>query len=115
VFTDVRCSFVELPAADVAKVIFGSMVPEERPDANGDWKSWADYHAWYCSQSNIPRHGRENRWPSLVWTETDEVLMDGWHRLHSYFRAGHATIPLVCADWETFWRRADVADRNFTT
>jgi hypothetical protein len=31
----------------------------------------------------------------ILSSSDDETLQDGWHRLHSYVRAGHADIPAV--------------------
>lgn len=58
--------------------------------------SFDSYHQWYLGQGYIPDHGPENRWPvTLSEYYEEEVLEDGWHRLHDYYRKGHKTIPVV--------------------
>lgn len=73
-------------------------VQQSRPEGGGDkWDSFAEYHKWY-TQYEMPDHGPENRWPvTLSPYYEEEVLDDGWHRLHDYYRKGHSTIPVV--DW----------------
>ena len=54
-----------------------------------------DYAAWYAEATDVPDHGPDQRWPVLLSDNDEETLVDGWHRLHSYLRAGHADIPCV--------------------
>lgn len=64
-------------------------------DFDGDW---AAYHAWYVSQGGVPDHGT-SRWPvienPLALRGACGYLDDGWHRLHSYIRAGDTHIPVL--------------------
>lgn len=61
----------------------------------GAFACWDDYAAWYGASGCVPSHGPENRWPVILSGDDYETLADGWHRLHSYIRAGHADIPAV--------------------
>lgn len=56
------------------------------------------YHQWYIDEraGPMPDHGPKNRWPvTLSQYYEEEVLEDGWHRLHDYYRKGHKTIPVM--------------------
>ena len=66
--------------------------PEIARDFGGDWQA---YHAWYGSLGELPDHGRSDRWPCILSGFDYETFMDGWHRFHSYCRAGDLDIPVV--------------------
>lgn len=61
-----------------------------------NWLSWDEYHTWYLDQAGarVKDHG-DSRWPSILSSVPGEFLEDGWHRFHSYARAGDATLPVV--------------------
>ena len=86
-----RCKFgaVEIPtevmASEIMKAIETSI---------GKFKSIREYQEWYRKNCSIPSYSSKNRWPCIL-SDDDEVLQDGWHRLHSYIQAGHKTIPCV--------------------
>lgn len=61
-------------------------------EISSSFHSWDDYAVWY---GDVPEHGPANRWPVLLSSSDYETLQDGWHRLHSYIRAGHTDIPAV--------------------
>ena len=55
-----------------------------------------EYHKEYVEMGPMPTHGPENRWPvTLSPYYEEEVLQDGWHRFHDYYRKGHDSIPVV--------------------
>jgi hypothetical protein len=58
-----------------------------------DHEGFEEYHQWYLSD-DVPSYPESNRWHCLAYCD-DEGIWDGWHRLHSYYRSGHKTIPLV--------------------
>ena len=59
-------------------------------------RDFDEYHKEYVGMGLMPDHGPKNRWPvSLSQYYEDEVLEDGWHRFHDYYRKGHKTIPVV--------------------
>jgi hypothetical protein len=96
-FADVAVSYVELPADSVAQTVVGS--PAWKMDASPETgESWEAYHDWYVCTGNVPDHPRENRWPVVTWDDVESVFEDGWHRLHSYYKQGHDTIPIVAWD-----------------
>jgi len=65
-------------------------------DVVSDWDGdWDRYHAWYIGHSDMPDHGRTDRWPCVMSSYETETFQDGWHRFHSYCRAGDADIPVV--------------------
>jgi len=58
--------------------------------------TWQNYHAWYVKGGDVPRHGHQDRWPVILSDDdNEEVLDDGWHRLHSYAAQGDTTIPVI--------------------
>lgn len=60
-----------------------------------DFKTWTSYHKWYVSQGGIPDHGT-SVWPITLSTDdTEDPILDGSHRLHSYFRKGLKMIPVI--------------------
>ena len=65
------------------------------PEIADSFKSWAEYHRWYCDQGDVPTHSNNERWPVLLSRRDDETIQDGWHRFHSYTRDGVAEIPAV--------------------
>jgi hypothetical protein len=83
-------------ALPTSQVIATVMACGDHVDYFGDWDA---YHLWYLSEGGVPDHG-ESRWPCI---ETQppalgaDYLDDGWHRLHSYIRAGDQTIPVLRA------------------
>lgn len=88
-YGDCQFGVVALPVGDVLRSV---MQDEEIRDAFSDW---AHYHAWYLGCGDVPEHGPTDRWPVILSGYDDETLQDGWHRLHSYVRAGHSDIPAV--------------------
>lgn len=65
------------------------------PDIAADFKNFAEYHEWYLSHNDTPSHSDHNQWPVILGSDDDEVLQDGWHRLHSYLRSGLTEIPMI--------------------
>jgi hypothetical protein len=106
-FAHLGVAYVELPADSVALTVVGS--PAWKMDASPETgESWEAYHDWYVCTGSVPDHSREHRWPVVTWDDVESVFEDGWHRLHSYYKQGHDTIPIVAWD-----RRA--AQRAITT
>jgi len=89
-YGDVLFGIASIPA-DAAKASVMSD-PELADSWNGDWDA---YHAWYTSRGDTPDYGTEDRWPCVMAGAEWETFQDGWHRFHSYCRAGHADIPVV--------------------
>ena len=85
-YGDTLWGAVDLP---VDRVKMAVMADE---DISSSFHSWDDYAVWY---GDVPEHGPENRWPVILSSSDYETLQDGWHRLHSYIRAGHTDIPAV--------------------
>ena len=82
-------TFFEVPTKLLTDCIASS-----HDDISEDFESWDAYHKWYISGGNIPKHSSENRW-ACIFCGGGELIADGWHRLHSYVRDNHQTIPLV--------------------
>jgi hypothetical protein len=60
-----------------------------------DFPNWEAYHAWCINSGDIPDHGKDDRWPVVLSDFEDELLQDGWHRVHCYLCRGDETIPAV--------------------
>lgn len=59
-----------------------------------DFKSFQAYHEEYVSFGDVLTYSNEERWPSIAGCN-EEGILDGWHRMHSYYRNNHQTIPLL--------------------
>ena len=64
------------------------------PEIEETFASWAEYHEDYLS-GGVPEHPDSGRWPVLLSDHDEETLRDGWHRFHSYVRAGDIEVPAV--------------------
>lgn len=73
---------------------FKDLVMQTPSDFAGCFDSFEQYHEWYISGTKIPEHPEAARWPALAWDD-EEGLIDGWHRTHSYIKAGHKTLPFI--------------------
>lgn len=78
-------------------------------EIGGDFPDWDAYHAWYVNAGDMPNHGTKNRWPVILSDLGDEVLQDGWHRLHCYLKRGDADIPAVFYPREHHLQQAGLA------
>lgn len=84
-----RCKFgvVEIPTEVVIREIIKNLGNNRSESVDGFKK--------HCSETPfLPHYPSKNRWPCIL-ADDDEVLQDGWHRFHSYVRAGHKTIPCI--------------------
>jgi hypothetical protein len=63
------------------------------PEISQDFNTFQEYADWYCS-GPMPEYSEKDRWPCVA-SGDELVLEDGWHRLHAYIKAGHATIPVL--------------------
>lgn len=75
----------------------------ERVMAAGDTRTyfgtWQAYHEWYLTDDYVPDHGT-SRWPIIeglagAAAVSEATLDDGWHRFHSYVRAGDTHVPML--------------------
>lgn len=87
-------------------------VMQHSPYLREEHGSFENYHRWYLTGGDVPDHGA-SRWPVIEADADDEdggYLYDGWHRLHSYVRAGDTHIPVLRARSKTSHKRADRAE-----
>lgn len=58
---------------------------------------WDRYHHRYMQRVSPSLSQRRERWPVILDKEgwTDELLQDGWHRLHTYVSRGWKSIPVL--------------------
>lgn len=89
VYGDTLVGVIDLPAQRIKQAVMAD------PDLATSYSSWEDYTASYCAGGDVPHYGVENRWPVILSSDDYETLLDGWHRLHSYMRAGFASIPAI--------------------
>lgn len=57
-----------------------------------DFKSFAEYHDWYDVDVIHPIQDIDKRWAVLI---DNEIIVDGWHRFHSYINSGYNEIPVI--------------------
>ena len=66
-----------------------------------EWDDWDSYHHWYMQNASPSLSERRERWP--VYLDLDrnaiELLLDGWHRLHTYVARGWESIPVLAVFW----------------
>lgn len=55
------------------------------------YKTFQEYHEWYNDNTD---HG-DSILPIILSFDNDELIEDGWHRFHSYYRKGIKKIPVV--------------------
>lgn len=99
VFKDVPVKWIDVPTCVLADVTMSM------GEFSENFASFAAYHAWYIARGDMPTYPRDNRWPSIASNTPDEVLHDGWHRMHAYVRDGHECIPVIEFDW-SLWEQA---------
>jgi hypothetical protein len=86
---DMKFGLVTIPVADLCAAIMGD---EGIVD---DFASFNDYHEWYLSLGNTPRHPVGSVWPVILSDFDFETLQDGWHRFHHYVRERVQEIPAL--------------------
>ena len=82
----VSFGYVLLPMQVLVRQIQGNM-------DDFTWRNFDEYHKWYLGGGGVPHH--KSAWPVLLADERGEVLQDGWHRFHDYYRRGLKTVPAV--------------------
>ena len=97
IFSDVRATLVLVPVRDIAKAIM------EIPELAADHGSFDAYHRWYMQIGDMPTYGRDRRWPCIASSDPDELIWDGWHRMHAYIAAGDDTVPVLRYDTQAWW------------
>lgn len=69
------------------------------PDRTKNFYTFKDYHRHYCKneKDRVKNHGKKNRWPIILSGRgrNRETILDGWHRMHSYHRAGFKTVSAI--------------------
>lgn len=98
IFKSIPANWYEVPVVEFAKAVMLNA------EITANHKSFDDYHQWYIDQGDVPTYPLEKRWPCILSSSNDEVLHDGWHRLHAYVRAGHTTIPVLAHDHAAWWQ-----------
>lgn len=76
--------YIEVPIEVLTNAIG---CPQELGYANFD-----EYHKWYIEGGDIPQH--ESLWP-IILSGDAEIILDGWHRFHSYVDKGIQVVPCV--------------------
>jgi len=81
-----------VPAAEMKRRVMSA-----DPDLAAHGGTFEAYHQWYLDAGPVTDHGA-SRWPVIEHDPgavSEGYLDDGWHRLHSYIRAGDDHIPLL--------------------
>jgi hypothetical protein len=81
----------EIPMQHLTRAIM-----DKNHDVNGLGGDWDKYHAWYCNRGDMADHDvSKPLWPVFLDRYYPDVLQDGWHRLHDYYRKGVQSVPAV--------------------
>ena len=59
------------------------------------YDSFEDYHKDYTSDNYTPGYKKESVWPIILDMDNDELIEDGWHRFHHYYKMGLKKVPAV--------------------
>jgi hypothetical protein len=67
------------------------------PDRRLDFRTFTEYHHYFCKVEHVPKHPPKNRWPVILSgrKRERETILDGWHRFHSYHESGAKKIPAI--------------------
>jgi len=57
-----------------------------------DFNTFDEYHKWYGDEQTD--HG-DSVLPIIIDYDDEELIIDGWHRFHSYVRKGLNKIPVL--------------------
>jgi hypothetical protein len=85
----------ELTSKEKRKVFYYGEVPidlikDEVKDRLG-YKTFDEYHKWYGDDTD---HG-DSVIPIIIDFDDEELIIDGWHRFHSYVRKGLDKVPVL--------------------
>lgn len=69
-----------------------NVLTKEIADRMG-YDSFEEYHQEY-KQGYLPDHGKSVL-PIILDFNNDELIEDGWHRFHSYYKKGLKNVPVV--------------------
>lgn len=97
VFSGVPATLVLVPVQAIAEAMM------KIPELADDHGSFEAYHRWYVQAGPMPTHARSNRWPCIASDDPNELIWDGWHRMHAYIAAGDDTVPLLRYDATAWW------------
>jgi hypothetical protein len=81
--------FFEVPTESIKSIILTN-----NECLSEDYSCWEDYESDYVDPTLV-MHSRTDRFPVLAPLGEEEVLEDGWHRLHSYISQGHSSVPVL--------------------
>lgn len=97
IYGDLLFGYAEVPASALI-----ASIEQDAEFRDSGYDSFADYHRSFVRDEPVTKHHRTRRWPVILSSEawadkpqTHETLQDGWHRFHSYYAAGDATVPVV--------------------
>ena len=86
----------ELKTIKKRKVYYYGNVPikliEDEVTQRLGWNNFEDYHKWYGDEETD--HG-DSVLPIIIDFNDEELIIDGWHRFHSYVRKGLTKIPVL--------------------
>ncbi len=74
------------------EVLAQKAIDEANVRDGANFKSPKEWHDHYVKYEELPQH--KKIWP-LLGGDEDEVIQDGWHRLHLYYENGVKNIPVV--------------------
>ena len=86
----------ELQTSFKRKMYYYGAVPikliEDEVTERLGWDSFENYHKWYGDEETD--HG-DSVLPIIIDFDDEELIIDGWHRFHSYVRKGLTKIPVL--------------------
>lgn len=107
IFKEVPAKLVLVPVTEVIRAVMSFTEFSEK------FQSFDEYHAWYLNLTTVPEYSCKNRWPCIASDDKNEFIFDGWHRMHSYIRSGHETIPILQYDFKAWWTAHEAWKEKF--
>lgn len=62
-------------------------------NSDEDYVDFEKYHQDYMSRGDVSSH--ETVWALILDLYSNDIILDGWHRFHSYIEKGINLIPMV--------------------
>jgi hypothetical protein len=86
----------ELHSKSKRKMFYFGIVPidliKDEVAKRLDFNTFDEYHKWYGDEQT--NHG-DSVLPIIIDYDDEELIIDGWHRFHSYVRKGLNKIPVL--------------------
>jgi len=81
--------YLDVPVAEIQ-----SLILNHNQSIKEDYAIWSDYAKSYGTHG-VEHYPETDRFPCISFSGDQDIIWDGWHRLHSYINNNHSTIPVL--------------------